>query len=170
MVKVRHLRLKVRRLILWLILLRGSPEAIGLGIAIGIFTGFSPFIGFQMLLATFFATILSANRPAAMVAVWITNPFTFVPIYLFTYRVGKYFLPGPQEGDAYQIINKIVNKLFAMDFWEIYNQFLVMKTFGRKIFFQLLIGGVIAGLIAGGVSYFLTIRIVRTYRKLKLKE
>lgn len=82
-------------------MLRGSPEAIGLGIAIGIFVGFSPLMGFQMLIAIFLATFMYANRPAAMAAVWITNPLTFLPIYIFTYRVGKCLLPGPEERETF---------------------------------------------------------------------
>jgi len=170
MINIRYLRLKVRRFILWLIMLRGSPEAIGLGIAIGIFVGFSPLVGFQMLIAIFLATSMYANRPAAMVAVWITNPLTFLPIYIFTYRIGKYILPGSKEKDAHQIINKITHKLIDMNFWEIYHQFQIMNTLGRKIFVHLLLGGVIVGFIAGSASYFLTVRIVKTYRKARLKK
>lgn len=170
MIKIRLIRLKIRKFVLWLIRLRGSPEAIGLGIAIGIFVGFSPLMGFQMLIAIFFATFMSANRTAAIAAVWITNPLTFLPIYISTYRVGKYFLPGPEERDAHKLINKIAHKLIAMDFWEIYHQFRIMNTLGRKIFVHLLLGGVIVGFIAGGASYFLTVRIIKTYRKARLKK
>ncbi|MCR4291027.1 MAG: DUF2062 domain-containing protein [Candidatus Scalindua sp.] len=170
MIKIRLIRLKARRFIRWLIMLRGSPEAIGLGIAIGIFVGFSPLMGFQMLIAIFFATFIYASRPAAMAAVWITNPLTFLPIYIFTYKVGKYILPGPEESDAQQIINKMSHRLITLDFWEIYHQFQIMNTLGRKIFVHLLLGGVIVGFIAGGVSYFLTVRIVKTYRKARLKK
>ncbi len=151
-------------------MLRGSPEAIGLGIATGIFVGFFPLMGFQMLIATFLATCMNANRPAAMAAVWITNPLTFLPIYFFTYRVGKYLLPGPDERNAHLIINKIAHKLIVLDFWEIYHQFRIMSTLGRKIYAHLLLGGVIVGFFAGGASYILTVKIVKIYRKKRLKN
>lgn len=170
MIKSRFFRLKVRRFVRWFIALRGSPEAIGLGISIGIFVGLSPLMGFQMLIATFLATCMNANRAAAMAAVWISNPLTFLPIYGFTYRVGKYLLPGPEDRDAYHIINTIARKLIALDFWEMYHQFRIMSTFGRKIYTHLLLGGVIVGLIAGGASYVLTVKIIKTYRKARKKE
>ena len=56
--------------------LRGSPRAIAGGLAIGVFVAFMPTRGFQMLFAAFLATLFGANRPAAVLPVWITNPAT----------------------------------------------------------------------------------------------
>jgi uncharacterized protein (DUF2062 family) len=53
----------------------------------------------QMIAAIILATLTYSNRPAAMAAVWITNPFTAVPIYLMTYRVGRSFTPNCRSLD-----------------------------------------------------------------------
>lgn len=57
------------------------------GMAIGLFIAFVP-LPFQMLIATIFAIIFRVNVPVAIIATWITNPFTFIPINYAIYKVG----------------------------------------------------------------------------------
>ncbi len=60
----------IRRALRSIVTLHGSPEAIALGTAIGVFIAFTPTIGFQMLLGAFVATLVGASRPAAMIPAW----------------------------------------------------------------------------------------------------
>ncbi len=75
--------------------LHDTPHSISLGTAVGVFVGLTPTFGIQMLLvlAVAFLTrpFLRFNRIAALVAVYISNPFTMIPIYWFNYRVGTFF-------------------------------------------------------------------------------
>lgn len=64
------------------------------GVAIGAFTGLIPG-PVQMLLAAVLAVILRVNLPVAVVTTLYTNPFTFIPIYLLAYEVGKWFYQPP---------------------------------------------------------------------------
>lgn len=61
--------------------------------AVGGFVVFSPTFGFQMIGAALLATLLRASRAAAIVSVWLTNPFTALPIYVMTYRAGRLLVP-----------------------------------------------------------------------------
>ena len=54
--------------------LRGLPEEIAKGVALGIFIGMTPTFGFQMAIALLFAYLLRENRLAAILGVWVTNP------------------------------------------------------------------------------------------------
>ncbi|MFO7955526.1 MAG: DUF2062 domain-containing protein [Candidatus Brocadiia bacterium] len=67
-------------------------RAVANGLALGLFIAFTPTIPFQMLLAVAGAVVLKVNLPAAVVGVWVTNPFTAVPIYLTANRLGKHIL------------------------------------------------------------------------------
>jgi uncharacterized protein (DUF2062 family) len=63
-------------------------RAVALGVAIGLVTGLIPG-PVQMLLAAAIAIPLRANIPAAVFATLYTNPFTFVPLYILAYNVGR---------------------------------------------------------------------------------
>ncbi|MFO7820702.1 MAG: DUF2062 domain-containing protein [Lentisphaeria bacterium] len=62
------------------------------GLALGLFIAFTPTIPFQMLLCVTGALILRVNLPIALAACWITNPLTALPIYIQSYRVGRFLL------------------------------------------------------------------------------
>lgn len=69
-------------------------KSVAAGLALGLFIAFTPTIPFQMLLAATLACLLKVNLPAAIVAVWVTNPFTALPIYLSANRLGCALLQG----------------------------------------------------------------------------
>ncbi|AJD48413.1 hypothetical protein S7S_10005 [Isoalcanivorax pacificus W11-5] len=50
---------------------------------------------FQMLPATLLAIYFKCNLPLSLAIVWLTNPFTYVPVFYFTYRVGARLLDMP---------------------------------------------------------------------------
>ena len=57
------------------------------GCAIGLFWCCIP-VPFQMIPATFFCWLSRANLPIALVAVWISNPLTYLPIFYLEYKIG----------------------------------------------------------------------------------
>ena len=65
-----------------------NRRGVALGVAIGMVTGMIPG-PVQMLFAGIIAVPLRANIPAAMFATLYTNPFTFVPLYLLAYNIGR---------------------------------------------------------------------------------
>ena len=65
-----------------------NRRGVALGVAIGMVTGMIPG-PVQMLVAGIIAVPLRANIPAAMFATLYTNPFTFVPLYLLAYNIGR---------------------------------------------------------------------------------
>ena len=163
--KLEQRRPRWRDLARWLIRLRGSPEAIALGVAIGVFVAFTPTIGFQTVIALILATFLNANRPAAVVLVWITNPLTIFPCFALTYWVGSLIWPGASSANVSQVIRGAMAAIAKHDFWEMYDQFAVFVGIGRDILIPLLVGGVMVGIAFGGVGYFLTLRSIRAYRR-----
>jgi uncharacterized protein (DUF2062 family) len=67
-------------------------RSVALGVAIGLVTGLVPG-PVQMLLAAIIAIPLRANIPAAVFTTLYTNPFTFVPLYVLAYNVGRLVTP-----------------------------------------------------------------------------
>lgn len=72
-------------------LTQGTPEELARGAALGGFLGMLPIIG-QMLLAILLARLLGAHTPTALATVWISNPYTFVPIFTLNYYIGHLLL------------------------------------------------------------------------------
>jgi uncharacterized protein (DUF2062 family) len=64
-------------------------RAVAKGVAIGLFINFLP-VPLQMLWAALLAVMFRANLPIAIVMTWINNPFTFIPINFFIYKVGTW--------------------------------------------------------------------------------
>ena len=83
---------RIRKFIYWLWNQEGSSFQRALGFGVGIFSGCFPFFGLQTLMGVFLAKILKGNRILAAVGTWISNPFTYVPLYYFNYRVGSLLL------------------------------------------------------------------------------
>jgi uncharacterized protein (DUF2062 family) len=65
-----------------------SPHRIALAFAAGVFIGMSPLLGFHTLLGFASAWIFRLNPFAVLAGVYITNPWTIVPIYTFSTYIG----------------------------------------------------------------------------------
>ncbi len=70
----------------------GSPIFNAKGVAVGVFCGCFPFFGFQTLLGLFLARLAKGNLFLAAIGTWISNPFTYIPLYFLNYKVGAYFI------------------------------------------------------------------------------
>ena len=75
----------------------GSPFFNARGLAVGVFCGCFPFFGFQTLLGLLLARIAKGNLFLAAIGTWISNPFTYVPLYYFNYKVGATLLKNSTD-------------------------------------------------------------------------
>lgn len=132
--------------------LRGLPDEIAKGVALGIFIGMTPTFGFQMAIAIFFAYLLRENRLAAVLGVWITNPVTAPVIYAVEYELGRLLLGMPRA------------RLPGEFTWEAY------RNLGWDILSPLWLGGIIAGLILGALAYFLTLQLVPIIKNWRIRR
>lgn len=154
------------RMLRSIVTLHGSPKAVALGTAIGVFIAFTPTVGFQMLLGAFVATLFGASRPAAMIPAWITNPVTIPPIYTFTYWLGKFLWSGPAVGEVYRRLVTAMREMSKLSWYSFHEQFMEFLRIGRDVFMPMLIGGVIVGAILGLITYPIVLRAVQKSRGL----
>lgn len=68
---------------LWRLDRHGACRAV----AVGLFMAWVP-VPFQMALAAAAALVMRVHLPAAVLAAWLSNPVTTVPMYYIAYRVG----------------------------------------------------------------------------------
>ncbi len=64
------------------------------GVAVGVFVGLSPTVGFQTLLMLLGCVALRANFPIAFLVSWVSNPLTMAPLYLGFNQVGEAVFHG----------------------------------------------------------------------------
>jgi uncharacterized protein (DUF2062 family) len=72
--------------------LAGSPHAIGLGFAAGVFASWTPFVGFHILLSVAVAFLIGGNFVAAAIGTVVGNPFTFPLIWWSSFELGSRLL------------------------------------------------------------------------------
>ncbi len=64
------------------------------GVGLGFFLAFIP-LPIQMVIGTVAAFLLRVNLPITLTAIWLTNPVTMAPLYLFAFKVGSWITtPG----------------------------------------------------------------------------
>ena len=120
----------------------GSPFFNAKGLAIGVFSGCFPFFGFQTLLGVFFAKLAKGNIVLAAIGTWISNPFTYIPLYYFNYKVGSIFFNNSP--------NKIIEKnLVIDDLWKQGSIFSLRLLLGSSFV------GFLLALIAGSIVFFI---------------
>ena len=68
--------------------IQDSPRRTSLAFALGVFIGMSPLIGIHTVLGILVASLFKLNRLAMIIGVYVTNPWTIVPIYTFSTWVG----------------------------------------------------------------------------------
>ena len=135
---------RIRKFISWLWNQEGSSSQRALGFGLGIFSGCFPFFGLQTLMGVFLAKIFKGNRILAAVGTWISNPFTYVPLYYFNYKVGSLLLNTDNNIVDYTHIT-------TTELW----------TQGWYLSFRLLIGSLSVGFvtgIVGGLCLYLSLK------------
>ena len=109
---------------------------------IGLFCAFLPIPG-QTLVAVLLALIFRSNLPLAVALIWISNPLTITPMFLFAYNVGTWLL-GQRE-------SHLVIEL-SWD-WAIAQ--------GSRIWLPLLTGSLVCGLVSGIMGYLTNLNLWR---------
>lgn len=156
-----------------------SPERIARGIAAGVFTAFTPFYGLHFVVAVMLARLFNGNILAALSGTFFGNPLTYVPIGVASLQTGHWLLGT--EFDT-EVDHSLIGKFFGVskDLW---NNLLALisdreadwhglQIFYNEVFLPYLIGGVIPGLVAATVCYFLSVPLIRAYqhrRRSKIK-
>ena len=120
----------------------GSPLFNAKGLAIGVFSGCFPFFGFQTLMGVFLAKIAKGNIFLAAIGTWISNPFTYIPLYYFNYKVGSIFLNNSPN-------NIIEKNLVIDDLWKQGSIFSLRLLLGSSCV------GLLLALISGSVIFFI---------------
>ncbi|SFK14000.1 DUF2062 domain-containing protein [Celeribacter neptunius] len=169
---VRYLRHRLHRL-------PDTPHKIARGVFAGVFVVFTPLFGLHFLLAFLLAKLMRGNVIAALLATFVGNPLTYVPIGVISMTSGHFIL-GTEFDHHHD--RSFVGKFFdaADDLW---SNFFALFTdrdanwdglirFFHEVFLPYAVGGIIPGIMAGLAAYYLILPMVAAYqhrRRGKLK-
>jgi uncharacterized protein len=135
----------------------GSPHAIALGVALGLFLGTAIPLG-QAVLAILFAIIFRANKVVAFAVTWVSNPYTTPFMYLGFCYLGSRILGTPL---SYKEIEYRIKDIFTSFSFE------KCWDTGFYILLSYIVGGAIIGGIAAIAGYFISKKLVIKYKKLR---
>ena len=151
-----------------------SPEKIARGIFAGVFTTFTPFFGLHFVIAATIALIVRGNILASLLGTFFGNPLTYLPIGVISMKTG-YFMLGRGDHDDDEVHRSFSGKFVdagenlkdnamalisggEMEWHE-------LSVFYDEVFFPYMIGGIVPGIIAGLVCYYISVPLIRAYQK-----
>ncbi len=171
-----ELRRRLQQIIFHNILhLDDTPHRIAWGVFIGTMIAFTPTLGLQIVFYLLVATLLRANKISGIPILFISNPFTAVPLYYATWSAGATLL-HPEDGGRVVTRDTIkawlgdtghalretgLGRLLDLDFW---------KDAGRVLLStgdELWLGGFVFGLVSGIPLYFATRWGINAFRHLR---
>ena len=106
----KYISLSIKRI-------KGTPQALSLGLATGIAISFTPFIGLHALLAIFISWVIGGSMAAALIGTLFGNPWTFPFIWYFTFEIGQFINYGflsYEEEFSFKIIKKEILTLLVI--------------------------------------------------------
>jgi uncharacterized protein (DUF2062 family) len=112
----------------------------------GIFIGMSPLLGIHTMLGLLFAWLFKLNKFVTIVGVFVTNPWTIVPIYTFATWIGARLLG--------------INDVLPDIDWSHLSVRELLHSF-RPLLLPFVLGSTLLGIVSSVISYFLIYRAVK---------
>ena len=136
-----------------------TPERTALAYAVGIFLGFSPFLGFHTLGGLAIAFLFGLNRVAILLGVWTNTPWWIVPNYMIAawagMRVTGFWIDGTTLKEILRL--GLDGGFMRPDFWN-----RIASQWGLFLSFN--IGSLILCTLLSFLAYPLSLKWIRFYR------
>src|SRR4029077_15155148 len=133
-----------------------SPERTAAAFALGVFFGFSPFLGLHTVLGLVFAFLLNFNRVAVLLGVYSNLPWFVAPYFAFTTMVVGAPITGHRipPGFRQQVADLFELSLLQSDFW--HRLVVILKPF----FLPYMVGSLIGAVVLSALAYPLALGFV----------
>lgn len=153
------------------------PHRIARGVWAGVFISFTPLFGFHLAGAMLIAFLMRGNLLASVLGTFVGNPLTFPFIAMMSVQLGHWFLghaatpvPASQILSAFAYAGGEVWENIMAVFTGDKASWSHLRVFYFGLFKPYLIGGILPGIIAATVSYYVTLPMVAGYQKLRQKR
>jgi uncharacterized protein (DUF2062 family) len=151
----------VRKWLSALLHIDDSPERTAAAFALGVFFGFSPFLGLHTVLGIVFAFMLNLNRVAVLLGVYANLPWVIGPYYAISTMVGAQIMGRrvPRGLDA-QLRELFGLSLFQGEFWQ--SLAVVMKP----MLWPFAVGSTLGAVLLAAAAYWVALAFVRSRQRL----
>lgn len=153
------------------------PHRIARGIFAGVFISFTPLFGLHFFASALLAFLMRGNIIASIFATFFGNPITFPIIAVTSVQLGHWILgTGVDAVPARLILSAFANaggEIWAniiATFTGDPTQWGQLRHFYLGLFKPYLIGGIVPGLIAATVCYYVSLPFIFGYQKLRQKK
>jgi len=155
---MRHLKALIKKLLH----IEDTAERTALAYAIGIFLGFSPFLGLHTLAGLAVAFLFRLNRVAILLGVWSNTPWWIVPYYMIATWVGMwvtgFWIDWARLKGIFQL--GMDRGFRSSEFWSP-----MASQWG--LFFSFLVGSLILCTLFSLAAYPLSLKWIRFWRSHK---
>ncbi len=148
----RYYLLRVKRL-------KGDPEYLARGVALGVFMGNLPLAPQTFLLLPLTVFFKVSTLAAIIASIIVNNPFTVTLQYYIAWRIGSVFLPGRGS------MEHLENMLRTIAAEGLFDGLAAFGRLGLDTLLVLLIGGMAMGLPMALISYFPARSFFRSVRE-----
>jgi hypothetical protein len=137
-----------------------SPQRTAAAFALGVFFGFSPFLGLHTILAIACAFVFSLNRVAVLVGVYSNLPWILAPYYATTTLGGAELLGTRLPPEFRQRLYTLFElSLWQGDFWR------QLITLLRPLLWPYTVGSLVGAVILAAVAYRVALAFVVARRR-----
>ena len=141
---LRKAQRRLQRGLQWLWQQEGTPGQRARGLAAGIFCGCFPIFGLQTLVGIGMASVVRGNHLLAAAGTWISNPFTYVPLYWFNYRIGSLLLGPGRQWPGFDALQRDD-----------------VSQMGWSVISRLMLGSSITGAVCAALGWWLSLNWLR---------
>ena len=152
----------IRRWLEKLLHIDDTPERTAAAFALGVFFGFSPFLGLHTLLGVLFAFLLNLNRVSVLLGIYSNLPWVLGPYYALTTMLGAR-LTGHRLPPGFRAELRDLFDLSLLDgaFWHGLGQ--MLKPLGLSY----VVGSTIGAVLLAAAAYPLARAFIASRRRLK---
>jgi uncharacterized protein (DUF2062 family) len=151
----------IRRWLDTLLHVADTPERTAAAFAMGVFFGFSPFLGFHTVLAIIVAFLFNLNRVAALLGVYSNLPWIIAPYYAIVTMIGaKIIGHAPPEGFKAQLSALFELSVFHGEFWH------QLITILKPLLWPYTVGSLLGAIVMAVIAYPLALAFVTSRRRL----
>jgi uncharacterized protein (DUF2062 family) len=152
----------VRRWLDQLLHIDDTPERTAAAFALGVFFGFSPFLGLHTILGIAFAFVFNLNRVAVLLGVYSNLPWIIAPYYAFaTMAAARITGHRPPPGFRSQIGALFERSLFHSEFWH------QLITILKPLLFPYTVGSLFGAIVIATVAYPIALAFVTSRRRIR---
>jgi uncharacterized protein (DUF2062 family) len=152
----------IRRWLDTLLHIEDTPERTAAAFALGVFFGFSPFLGLHTLLGVVFAFLLNLNRVAVLLGIYSNLPWIIGPYYAFATMAGAMItrtrVPPGFRGHLATLFELSV---FQGEFWK------QLITILKPLVWPYTVGSLLGAIVLAAIAYPLALAFVTSRRRIR---